>query len=92
MWTGLIAHFLEVHSSLVKPNRHPRGIFIFVYRALLHLQVGTWNESGQIEMFKNEIPVWSSGSTEIPLDIPNILKGKTLTIATIEVRFMTITQ
>lgn len=47
-------------------------------------KVGKWNESAQLEMFKNEIPVWSSGSTKIPFDIPNILKGKTLTIATIE--------
>jgi len=44
-------------------------------------KVGEWNE--KIDMFKNETPVWSSGSTRTPLDIPNILKGKTLNIATI---------
>lgn len=39
-------------------------------------------------MFKNETPVWSSGDTKIPTDIPNILKGKTLKIATILVRII----
>ncbi len=53
-----------------------------------YLQVGEWNEKDQLEMFKNKTPVWSSGSTEIPIDIPNILKGKTLRIATILVRSM----
>jgi len=56
------------------------------------LQVGEWNESAQIDMFKNETPVWPSGSKKIPLDIPNILKGKTLNIATILVRSMKTTQ
>lgn len=52
------------------------------------LQVGEWNEKAQLEMFKNETPVWSSGSTKKPVDVPNILKGKTLIIATILVRIM----
>ena len=34
-------------------------------------------------MFENEKPIWPSNSSDIPLDIPNILKGKTLRIATI---------
>jgi len=46
-------------------------------------KVGEWNGSAQIDMFENEPPVWSSGSTSIPLDIPNILVGKTLKVATI---------
>ena len=62
-------------------------MFIFVNRVLLRLQVGEWNENAEIDMFKNETPVWSSGSRRTPLDIPNILKGKTLKIATISVRF-----
>ena len=66
---------------------NPCSICIFVYQILLCLQVGEWNEKGQLEMFKNKTPVWSSGSTTTPIDIPNILVGKTLKIATILVRF-----
>ena len=47
-------------------------------------QVGEWNEQVGLQMYGT--PVWSSNSTEVPLDIPNILKGKTLNVTTILVR------
>ena len=40
-----------------------------------------------LNMYTNDSPVvWPSGSTKIPKDVPNILEGKTLRIATILVR------
>jgi len=45
-------------------------------------KVGEWNERG-LQMFKNKTPVWPSGSSKIPKDIPNILKGETLTVTAI---------
>ncbi|XP_078376048.1 glutamate receptor ionotropic, kainate 2-like isoform X2 [Oculina patagonica] len=66
------------------PDHHGSAYFDVVnLRSSGEYKVGEWNEKDQLEMFKNKTPVWSSGSTEIPIDIPNILKGKTLRIATI---------
>lgn len=48
------------------------------------LKVGEWNKAEGLNMYTNDSPVvWPSGSTKIPKDVPNILEGKTLKIATI---------
>lgn len=47
-------------------------------------KVGEWNDEGGLQMNLNETPiVWPSGSNKTPTDIPNILEGKLLRIATI---------
>ena len=57
-------------------------VLIFIFKLPFFWQVGEWNTTG-LHMFENEKPIWPSNSSDIPLDIPNILKGKTLRIATI---------
>ena len=91
MWKRFICHNKRWMSDLwcTALSRQQELVWYLVYIMKIvcsKFQVGEWNEKLGLQMYKNKTPVWPSNNTKVPKDVPNILKGKTLKIATIKVR------